>query len=225
MFLSIQQPEFFPWAGFFNKIKSVDKTVILDNVQFKKRYFENRCTIKVDNQSKWLTIPVKTKGRYSQNICDVFIDNSTYWTKKTWSLIHHNYSKAPFWSENSDFIEKVFLKKQWSKLLDINLYIIAYLCDYLGIRFDYVMGSELDLEYSDSLLILQLCKKMNATKYLSGEFGMNYLDEDEFKREDIQIVYQEFQPRTYPQINKPFVGPLSILDLVMNNGKRSIEYI
>ena len=36
MLISIQQPEFMPWMGYFDKINNVDKVVFLDNVQFKK---------------------------------------------------------------------------------------------------------------------------------------------------------------------------------------------
>ena len=35
MIISIQQPEFFPWLGYFDKISRVDQVVILDNVQFR----------------------------------------------------------------------------------------------------------------------------------------------------------------------------------------------
>ena len=42
MIISIHQPEHLPWPGFFNKIKSVDQFVILDNVEYRKVYYHNR---------------------------------------------------------------------------------------------------------------------------------------------------------------------------------------
>ena len=42
MIVTIQQPEHLPWIGFFNKIVQCVLFACLDNVQFKKRYFENR---------------------------------------------------------------------------------------------------------------------------------------------------------------------------------------
>ena len=42
MKIAIHQPEFMPWLGYFHKMKMADVYVILDKVQFKKRYFENR---------------------------------------------------------------------------------------------------------------------------------------------------------------------------------------
>ena len=97
MIIAIHQPEFMPWAGFFNKMTQSDLFVILDHVQFKKRYFENRNRI-VSPRGKvsYITIPVKTKGKYIQSICDVEIDNAQAWKDLMLERIRHSYSKAPF---------------------------------------------------------------------------------------------------------------------------------
>ena len=58
MNVAIQQPEHIPWVGFFNKMAKCDLFVYLDNVQFKKRYFENRNKIKDSKKIIWLTVPV-----------------------------------------------------------------------------------------------------------------------------------------------------------------------
>ncbi len=36
MICAIHQPNFFPWLGYFDKIKRCDKFVVLDDVQFPK---------------------------------------------------------------------------------------------------------------------------------------------------------------------------------------------
>ena len=79
MNIAIQQPEHIPWIGFFNKMVQCDSFVYLDNVQFKKRYFENRNKVKGKSETLWLTVPVTSKGLYSQNLCDVQIDNDQAW--------------------------------------------------------------------------------------------------------------------------------------------------
>ena len=93
MMISIQQPEFFPWAGFFNKVLRVDQTVILDTVQFKKRYFENRCRFQNFDQMSWLTVPVLSKGRYHQKLLEVEINNDSDWGTKAY---------AKLWKEAQD---------------------------------------------------------------------------------------------------------------------------
>ena len=64
MTVSIHQPNFLPWLGFFDKIKRSDAFVVFDNVQYPrgKGHFGNRNKIKIDNNSKWLTVPVEGKS-------------------------------------------------------------------------------------------------------------------------------------------------------------------
>ena len=71
MIVAIQQPEHLPWIGFFNKMIQCDLFVYLDNVQFKRRYFENRNRIKTNDGIKWHTVPVNSKGKYSQKIINL----------------------------------------------------------------------------------------------------------------------------------------------------------
>ena len=41
MKVAIHQPEHFPYMGFFEKMKSADLFVILDDVQYKKNNYQN----------------------------------------------------------------------------------------------------------------------------------------------------------------------------------------
>ena len=61
MTVSIHQPNYLPWIGYFNKIVRSDTFVIFDDVQFpvgKKGFFGNRNKIKTNNGELWLTVPV-----------------------------------------------------------------------------------------------------------------------------------------------------------------------
>ena len=52
MIISIHQPNYLPWIGYFNKIARSDIFVIFDDVQFpigKKGFFGNRNKIKTKN--------------------------------------------------------------------------------------------------------------------------------------------------------------------------------
>ena len=56
MIVSIHQPQFFPWFGYFDKIQQSDCFVILDTVQFKKNEFQNRNKVKTSQGWQWLTV-------------------------------------------------------------------------------------------------------------------------------------------------------------------------
>lgn len=222
--ISIQQPEHFPWLGFFNKIVNVDKIVVLDNVQFKKRYFENRTRIRNKNGRQWLRIPVKTKGRYFQKIADVEIDNLLEWRKDALRALELNYKKSPYFREYFPKI-KVLYEKEWSKLADFNITAIKTITGLLGVDKEFMVASDLKVSAKASLLIYNICKKIGANIYLSGKFGQDYLDEGLFRKGGIRIIYQDFHHPLYRQFHERFIKNMSTLDLLFNEGERSLDII
>ena len=225
MNIAIQQPEHIPWIGFFNKMVQCDSFVYLDNVQFKKRYFENRNKVRGKSETLWLTVPVISKGLYSQNLCDVKIDSGQAWKKKYIGRLEYVYGKYPFWSELKEIVYAP-LNKSFEKLVDLNLAFIENIREYLEIDTPTVLASQMiseDLKGSD--LILELCIRSKAKRYTSGPDGINYLDSEKFLKNGIEIVYHDFEHPQYPQMAKAFTSYLSILDLIANCGKESLQFI
>lgn len=225
MFVTIHQPEFFPWAGFFNKILNTDRFVFFDNVKFKQHYFENRCRVMLNDKPSWLTAPVLHKGKGDQRLCDVAIDNRAPWGIKVWKSLYFNYAKSAYWHDHADFLEDIFVTRQWERLVDLNLHVIHRYCQYLGIALNPILGTELCGDATGAELVLDTCQRAGATAYLSGKFGKDYLDEVAFTQAGIRLVYQEFMPPAYPRPNGTASDPLSILDLCLLHGPRAIDYI
>jgi len=225
MIVAIQQPEHIPWLGFFSKMVQCDLFVYLDNVQFKKRYFENRNKIRGRDNALWLTVPVGSKGLYAQKLCDVKIDNSQAWKKKYTGRLEYSYGQLPFWSELKKIIYPC-LDKSISKLVDLNLSLIDSIRDYLGIDTPTVQSSKMpckDLKGSD--LILEICSQTSAKVYISGPNGTNYLKSEKFQKNGIEIVYHNFEHPEYPQMGEDFISHLSVFDLIANCGKKSLDII
>ena len=74
-------------------------------------------------------------------------------------------------------------------------------------------------------LLLDICKKVGANCYLSGANGKNYLNEDLFENDNIEVEYQNFNHPVYPQLYGDFVAGLSSIDLLFNCGKDSLSII
>lgn len=223
--VAIQQPEHFPWLGFFNKMILADEFIYLDNVQFKKRYFENRNKVRANNADgwEWITVPVVSKGHYSQNINEVEIDYTQQWQRKYLRKISCFYGKTPFFSEIFGQIEPIINKKP-GKLLELNLELIEFVRVYLGIATPAMPASGI-CEGNGSDLILGLCIKRNARAYLSGPDGRNYLKLDEFSKNNINVDYHDYSHCGYEQGYKPFISHMSVMDLLFNYGKGSIKVI
>ena len=228
MIVSVHQPQYLPWLGYFDKIDKSDCFVFLDTVQYKVREFQNRNKIRIDNKWIWLTVPVKIKGNARENICDIEIDNTQDWATEHRKSLQSWYSKAPFFKQHFPFFEQVFDKK-WDKLSDLNIYIIKYILEQLTIKTPLHFESELKTTKKSTDRILELCQKLNADTYLSGIGGRNYLEEDKFEQANIKLIYQEFEHPVYEQQfvsqEHPFMAYVSALDLLFNAGPKSMDII
>lgn len=217
MIVSVHQPQYLPWIGYFHKIVHSDIFIFLDDVQYKKREFQNRNKIRTKDGFMWLTVPVITKGRFYQKINEVEIDTSSSWRKEHLKSIKFNYQKSKFYDIYISFFEQLY-EKDWKYLIDINLEIINFILSTLSIDTKIEFSSKLNLSSTSTQRIIDICKYYNADTYLSGIGGKNYLDEDLFKKNGIKLVYQNFVHPEYPQVYPGFVPYMSIIDLLFNCG-------
>lgn len=222
MHITIHQPEHMPWLGFFHKINMADIYVVLDNVQYRKNYFQNRNKVRTANGWIWITVPVSRS--IETLIKDVTIDTNQRWIKKWRDTIFYNYKKSPFFEQYFDRL-KILINEHWEKILDLNVALIRLLCNFLDIKTKFILASELNVCGKGSDLLLAICKKLDAERYLSGISGKEYLRVDDFAREGIKVEFQEFHHPIYNQLYEPFTPCMSIIDLLFNYGEKSLDVI
>jgi hypothetical protein len=216
MIVAIQQPEHAPWMGFFNKMAQVDLYVLLDNVQYKKRYFENRNKIRTSQSSQWVTVPIVSKGRYHQWINQVEIDNAQDWQRKYVNSIISAYSKAPCFDCRQDDLLAI-LNRPWDMLVDLNIALIEYFASLCKIQTPIKKASDLNTgETRGSDLIFEICKQTEASVYVSGPDGRNYLNLEHFLEAGIKLVYHDFEHPEYSQLHRPFQSHMSLIDFIFN---------
>src|SRR5258706_2163981 len=120
MIVSINQPAFLPWLGYFHRIAISDLYIVLDHVQFEKNSYVNRNKIRTPSGTAWLTIPLVTSGRFGDLAIDkVEISSISKWQKKMTQTIKQFYNKTPFFDEHFPFLEETFMSHQWTKLNDL----------------------------------------------------------------------------------------------------------
>ena len=220
--ISIRQPGYLPYLGFFKKIESVDTFVFLDDVQYSRGDWDNRNKIRTPNDSIWLTVPILSKPVKLLN--QVKIDYSKNWLYKHKSAIKFNYENSPFFDLYWKNIESI-LDKSYEKLLELNISLIDYFLSVLQIKTETILSSTLDLNSTGSKKLLDICKLLDADTYLSGELGKNYLDKKIFQNANIKIIFEKFHHPVYNQNNSNFLSNLSIIDLLFNEGPNSIEIL
>jgi len=226
MIVTIHQPEYLPWLGFFDRISKADLFVVLDQVQF-QRGFINRNKIKTPTGWQWLTVPVIHKF-HLKRINEVKIDNQIMdWKRDHWMSLVHNYSKASHFEEQVDFFKNVF-ERDWKLLTELDIYLIKNLMNILGLETSVKKLSSLNVNGKGTELLINICKAVEADTYLSGEGGKRYMDMKRFEEENIKVLFQEFNHPKYPQVFEKkagFIPNLSIVDLLFNCGEKSLNII
>ena len=223
MIVAIHQPEYLPWLGFFKKMMNVELFVFLDDVQFRKKGWQNRNRIRINDGTTLLSIPVHTHSYPKIN--EVTIDNEKNWSIRHKKSILYNYARAPYFDEIKDFIESIFEKK-FQYLVDLNTEIIKFIMNELEIKSKIVFSSELEISKKGTERVLDICKAVDADHYITGTFwAESNLRVEEFKKSNIDVEFQKFQHPIYKQIHGEFIPEMSIIDLLFNEGRKEAKKI
>lgn len=225
MLVSINQPAFLPWLGYFHRIMLSDVHVVLDHVQFEKNSYTNRNKIYTKNGPLWLTVPVKTSGKFNNlSINSIEIENKQNWKKKILSSLQQNYSKSRYFKEYFPALESI-ISKDYFLLNDLIKDLTKFLFSELEIDTSIYYSSEMKLVGKKNDLIIEILSQLNSTKYLSGPLGRNYIEPRDFEELGIELTYHDYNHPIYNQMNTEFLPYLSIIDLIFNYGKKSRNII
>lgn len=227
MRISMMQPVFMPWQGLFELIIKCDIFIFLDDFQFSYQSFDQRNKFFVNKgQVDWYTVPVHKALSFKSQYNFVKPNYDIPWPDKIWKRIQNNYSKASFFDEFAEPIKK-WLYTEWESLSSLNISFIKLVCDSFKITLpEFRLSSQCskvsDLKRSERVFgLLRWC---GADSYLSAHGSFRYMYEDGvFPVKDIELLFQDFQPRPYQQIGSTdkFIPYLSAIDALMNIGPNS----
>ena len=224
MRITILQPSYLPWLGFFEQMSRADKFVLLDDVQYTRRDWRNRNRVRVNDGWAWLTVPVQQKNKFSQSIIETRIDNSVAWRKKHLQTLRQHYCKSQFFENYFPRCQKIY-EKEWTFLFDICLETISFLKEEIGIETPLLRSSNMNITGEKTERLLSICRELGATHYLSGEAAKDYILEEDFSNQGIELEYQKYEHPVYPQRYPGFVPQMSTIDLLFNCGERSLDIL
>ncbi|ANU23084.1 WbqC family protein [Planococcus donghaensis] len=224
MKVGIMQPYFFPYIGYWQLIKAVDKYVVYDDVNYKKRGWINKNNILVNGEAK----PVSLRTfKVSQNkrINEIEIDHDLVYKKKLLKTIKEAYSKAPYFQEAYSVVEKIINQNE-PNLAAYLANSIKEICAYLNIRTEIILSSELTknehLRGQDK--ILEICGLFSAEEYLNAAGGLLLYSPLDFQTQGIELKIIKTNPISYQQKDvREFVPNLSIIDVMMFNSPEEID--
>ena len=222
--IAILQSNYIPWKGYFDIIKQVDEFIFYDDVQYTKNDWRNRNKIKTSSGPLWLTIPVRQET-LSQKINETKVSQDN-WAEKHWKSISLNYSKAPFYNLYKERLELFFMEMKSPYLSEINRSAIELLNSFLGIKTALTSSADYKLIEGKNERLIYLILQAGGTHYLSGPSAKDYIREDLFKEAGIEISWMDYSGYIeYPQLFPPFVHAVSVLDLILNTGPDSKEFM
>jgi hypothetical protein len=224
--VSIHQPNFLPWLGFWNKIARSDIFIIMDNVQFPKTgagCWTNRVKIIVNGEPKWITVPIIRRYNGFKLIKEIEIDNTINWRLKILKTIEYNYKKCPFFEEEWETIKNLINYKS-NYLCEFNINAINFLIKYLELdKCKVIRGSSLNCSGKATDLLVSMVKAVGGNCYLYGSGALDYQENYKFEKNGIKLIYQNFNHPTYPQLSKSFIMGLSFIDALFNIGRKKLS--
>ena len=225
MIVSIHQPNYIPWLGFFHKLLLSDTYIVFDDVQFPRgKDYANRNQIKTNNGKMWLTASVL--GKKDLKPWNQIEINNNGWKEKHLTNIESFYKKTPYFKSYFLFLKRIY-ETDHKLLLDLNLDLIIFFLGCLDKIPNIILSSDIKTELTGLDKILYILKDQKATKYISGdgEGSRRYIDEQLFKDNNIELIWQNYKHPTYKQLYGEFIPYLSILDLLFNEGPNSENII
>jgi len=214
MVVTIHQPDFLPWLGFFKRWKQSDIYIVLDDVQFIRRGWHHRDKIKTVHGAEWLTVPVKKRSRYYQKISEVEIDYHENWQQSHFGIVKAAYSKAKNFNLVFDVLTNIYSKNH-RFLIDLNMDFLKFCAAQLGIDTPVLKASTYSTKETKSRKLLELVNAVGGSVYLTGSGSMDYLDEKIFSEAGVEVKWQEYEHPIYPQLYGKFEKTLSVLDYLM----------
>lgn len=216
MKIAIHQPEYFPWLGFLDKARRVDRLVLLDHVQFDRSSLQHRAKLAGPSGLLWLTIPFV--HRFPQQIDEVAFADADWRTRQR-KTVQTIYGRAAGWAAAGPVLDR-FFATPYERLVDATVASVTLLLEAFAIHTEVIRSSQLDVAGDKAELVLALCQRLGATTYLSGRSGATYLDATRFTEAGIGLEVQAFTPPDYPR-PRPLpddVRGLSALDAWLHLG-------
>lgn len=217
MNLSIMQPYFFPYIGYFQLLQASEKFIFYDDVNFIKGGWINRNRILLSDSARYITVPLSASSPYSL-IEHTKIHRELPWQNKILAQITHSYAKAPHFEKVFHLVEET-LSSEEESISQLAKNSITGVLNYLGIKKD--INSSSGKYYNNQLKgqarVLDICRKENATRYLNLPGGISLYESDKFSSQGIALSFIDAKITPYHQSNANFIPGLSIIDVLMYN--------
>jgi len=213
----ISQPMYFPWLGQLNQALLADAFVFYSDVQF-ARGFINRVQLLVDGSQEFITVP--TAGSKRSLINQLKPDSSQHWQERHASKLKSSLSDALYFETSDSLLKYVFMHPH-KDLAELSSASVKRLCEEIFPAQcpQFYDSTQFPRTSKSTQALVEICKELGASHYLTGHGAKNYIDLQLFKNEGIELEFIEYDIGEYPQHAGKYITPyVSSLDAIARIG-------
>lgn len=220
MTVSIMQPYFFPYLGYFQLINAADLFIVYDTIQYTKKGWINRNRFLLNGRDEYFTLPIKKGSDHlfvsSRELSGDFETHADYLIR----LFSNTYKKAPFFDETMQLFQDTVLVDE-RNLFRFILQSIVKICAYLDIATPLKIASDFTIDETTKGVerVIALTKAASGTTYRNPNGAAHLYSGEYFKSIGLGLEILKMDALEYPQFGNPFIPSLSVLDVLMFNGK------
>jgi len=226
MKLAIMQPYFFPYLGHFALILQCEKWVVFDITQYTHKSWMSRNRILHPRRGwNYISVPL-ANGSISIKTAEAKILCFADLVPSLLGKLSHYRKRAPFYASVERLIAEIFSVPTES-LVVLNVRALDCVCRYLGIPFDRVLASELDLGLPEidhpGAWAPAISRCLGAREYINPIGGRALFRQADFDAVGVALKFLNFRNFVYPTGPFQFQEGLSILDVMMWNHPEAIR--
>jgi hypothetical protein len=220
--VAIMQPYFLPYIGYWQLFSIVDEFVAYDNIKYTKKGWINRNRYLHGDNVKYFTIPLDKDSDF-RDICERTVSKS-FDKSRLLNQLKAAYINAPYFNETYGPVEEIVRHEE----LNLFRYIfnsIQKMAAHLGISMKITISSDIDADHNlkSGERVIAICKALNATKYINPIGGLDLYESKVFLDNGIKLGFLKTGSIAYNQSNGQFIPSLSIIDVLMFNGRESTK--
>ncbi|WP_026713417.1 WbqC family protein [Flavobacterium daejeonense] len=198
---TLLHPSYFPSISHFVAMVQAESIVFEMEDNFQKQTNRNRTYIYSPNGVQLLNIPIKHSRASHQKTKDIQIENDFDWQKQHFKSLEAAYRSSPFFEYfEDDFVP--FFEKKHQFLMDLNLEALEIISKCMRMKFDFETTNEYFHE-------------VDSNKFSDYRFLVNGKKDPSVFESYTQVFDDKFG----------FINNLSVLDLLFNEGKFTVDYL
>lgn len=227
MILSMMQPYFLPYLGYYALIRHSDTFVIFDEAQYIRHGWMDRNRILHPNES-WQYIKVPLRKASHNNKANERFARHREWGPRILRQLEHYKNRASHYAAVIDLLRTAF-ETAPKRLDQLNTHLLERTCAYLGLESNLIMGTSVDFERTNTGAgewALKTASALGADVYLNPEDGRDLFDPAQWRAAGIEQLFLRQPEIPYQQKGGPFEPHLSVVDAMMfNTPERVVEIL